>query len=390
MYQDNRYRSSITLERRNVMPRSGEDGRLKVAIVLMHFNYGGGERMVSLLASHLDLSRFDVRVFCVYGDPQDNVMERAVLDHGVPITYIRKGLGFSPKYLAKTWCELSKFKPDIVHTHLNACMYCAPWVMVHRAKLLHTIHNVPEKEAAGFRRKLMGYLYRIGKAVPVAISERNRELTAQFYGLSPKKVEMVVNPVDLGAFKDDLRIPWENRTYDFINVARFEPQKNQTGLIKAFSRFIRDGHPDSKLAIVGDGSLRLSCEQLTRELGIACNVDFLGKRDDIAALMQDSKCFILPSDYEGLPMTILEAMAAGLPVLATSVGGVPDVVEDGVTGLLVPAGDEDALVAAMERMVLSDACLESMSREADSIVSSYDCEQVAGGYSALYERHGHR
>lgn len=84
------------------MLRTGEDGRLKVAIVLMHFNYGGGERMVSLLASHLDLSRFDVRVFCVYGDPQDNVMERAVLDHGVPITYIRKGLGFSLKYLSKT------------------------------------------------------------------------------------------------------------------------------------------------------------------------------------------------------------------------------------------------------------------------------------------------
>lgn len=370
------------------MLRTGEDSRLKVAIVLMHFNYGGGERMVSLLASHLDLSRFDVRVFCVYGDPQDNVMERAVLDHGVPITYIRKGLGFSLKYLSKTWCELSKFKPDIVHTHLNACMYCAPWVIVHRAKMLHTIHNVPEKEAAGFRRKLMGCLYRIGKAVPVAISERNRELTAHFYGLSPKKVEMVVNPVDLGAFKDDVRIPWENRTYDFINVARFEPQKNQAGLIKAFSRFIRDGHPDSKLAIAGDGSLRLSCEHLARELGIACNVYFLGKRDDIAALMHDSKCFILPSDYEGLPMTILEAMAAGLPVLATSVGGVPDVVEDGVTGLLVPAGDEDALVAAMERIALSDARLELMSREADSIVSSYDCGQVAEGYSALYERHG--
>ena len=345
--------------------------------------------MVSLLASHIDLSRFEVRVFCVYGNPQNNVMERTVLEHGVPITYIRKGLGFSLKHMIRLGRELSSFEPDVVHTHLNACMYAAPWCVVHRVRMIHTIHSVPEKEAQGIRFKVMNRLYADGRAVPVAISERNRTLTASFYGLSTSQVEMIVNPVDLAAFRDFETKPWAKRQYDFIHVARFEKEKNHALLVVAFSRLVHSDREfaNARMALVGEGTLRQDIEKLVHDVGIQDNVEFLGRRDDVAELMHDSKCFILPSDYEGLPMTILEAMAAGLPVVATKVGGVPDVVEDGITGLLVKAGDANALCDAMAQIVTDDTEKDLMSSAALKRVALYDSKNVAEGYEALYRKY---
>lgn len=363
--------------------------RIKVAIVLMHFNYGGAERMVSLLASHLDLNRFEVRAFCVYGDPQHNAMEQSVLDHGVPITYIRKGLGFSVKHMVRLGRELSNYSPAVVHTHLNACMYAAPWAILNRITMLHTIHNVPSQEASGLRAKVMRNLYSSGRAVPVAISEKNRILTADFYGVPKSRVEMVVNPVELSAYVDASPKPWSERCYDFINVARFENQKNHVGLVTAFAKLIAQSEEFSslKLALVGQGPLEQSVQHLVDELGVSENVEFLGRRDDVAELMHDSKCFILPSNYEGLPMTILEAMAAGLPVVATDVGGVSDVVRDGITGLLVDADDEESLLSAMALVIGSSEMRQSMSSAAADIVVDYDVKAVADCYGALYSRY---
>lgn len=369
------------------MSEANGSQRIKVAIVIMHFNYGGAERMVALLASRLDLLKYDVRVFCIYGDPQDNVMERMILAHGVSITYIRKGLGFSFRYLVKVWRELSRFKPDIVHTHLNACMYCAPWVLFHNSKMLHTLHSVPEKEAGKFRRKVMKRLYKRHKATPVAISEENRLLTSRFYGLPLSAVEMVVNPVDVASFKGDSPKPWCCRAYDFVHVARFEPEKNHKGLIEAFSRLVNgnEQYANVNLALVGQGSLEPEVHDQVVAANLENNVHFLGLRDDIADLMHDSKCFVLPSDYEGLPMTILEAMAAGLPVIATHVGGVPDVVEDGANGFLVEPGDTAELARVMGRVLEEEELLCEMSRRAYNTALRFDCNCVAESYGLLYE-----
>lgn len=391
MYRDNKYRKSLTLKGRSQERLETSGDKSKVAIVLMHFNYGGGERMVSLLASHLDLSRFDVRVFCVYGDPHDNVMERAVLDHGVSITYIRKGLGFSLKYLVKVWRALSSYSPDVVHTHLGAGVYCAPWALLRKGKLLHTLHSIPEKELSRNKSRIMRLLYKTGKTVPVAISDTNRRLTAEYYDLPIEGVEMVVNPVDIAAFADRDPKPWDERRFDFIHVARFEEAKNHVGLVRAIAH-LKSRRPEGapiKVALVGEGPLMEEVRLEVRRLGIEHAVRFLGIRDDVAELMHDSRCFVLPSLYEGLPMTILEAMSAGLPVIATSVGGVPDVVQDGRTGVLVPPGDEEALVAAMERMLDGDV-LDWMGEAAKNETAPYSCVSVAEKYGDLYRKYGRR
>ena len=356
--------------------------------MLMHFNYGGAEKMVSLLASHLDLSKCEARVFCVFGQPENNAMERAVEEHGVPIVYLGKGRGFSLRHVTKTRKLLEDFGADIVHTHLGGAVYCTTWAMLHGGKMLHTLHNIPIMEFGKAKRTLMRVLYHTGLAIPVAISELNKGLTAAFYGLSPEKVEMVVNPVDFARFSDKSPKLWGDRTWDFVHVARFGKAKNHRGLIDATAILKKRGYEGLRIALVGTGPLEQEIRERVSDLGLEANVDFLGLRDDVPEILHDSRCFILPSIYEGLPMSILEAMASGLPVLATTVGGVPDVVKSGVTGLLVEPGDTAALACAMADLLESPDRALAMARAGKAAAEAYDCSTVAASYLNLYEKYG--
>ncbi|MDM8302548.1 glycosyltransferase [Collinsella tanakaei] len=349
--------------------------------MLPYFGNGGAEHMVSLLASHLNLEQVEPRVFCVYGKPQGNGMESAVLEHGVGITYIEKGLGFSVGALRRLGRELSAFSPDVVHTHLSSCLYCAPWCVLHGVPMLHTIHNIPEMEAASrFRRTLMRLLYCSGRAIPVAISKTNQHLTSVLYNLPDKAVEMVLNPVDTSTFfPGDLRR--NNSEYDVISVGRLDRQKNQKMLLDAL-RSVAFIHKDVRMALVGDGPLDNELKDYVNNNGLQNNVSFLGLRDDVAELMRRSKVFVLSSDFEGLPLSMLEAMSVGLPIVSTRVGGIPDVVDG--NGLLVDAGDAKALAAALCGLLENEKKREVMSKRSLELSRQYDVNTVAQSYEELY------
>jgi glycosyltransferase involved in cell wall biosynthesis len=134
-------------------------------------------------------------------------------------------------------------------------------------------------------------------------------------------------------------------------VARLDPQKGLGDLLEAAARV-----PDASFVVAGDGPDRERLGETARSLGLHDRVCFLGHRDDVPDLLRSCDVFVLPSLYEGFPLSVLEAMAAGKPVIATAVGGTPEAVSDGETGFLVPPGDPSALAAAI-RAVLSDPVL---------------------------------
>ena len=349
--------------------------------------------MVSLLASHLDLSKYDVRVFCVYGRPEGNALERAVEDHGVPIIHLGKDRGFSIKLVLKMRKVLESFGADVVHSHLSGAIYASAWALRPGRKILHTLHSVPDKEMGRSKKAVMRCLYKCGHAVPVTISHMNKKLTATYYGLPENKVEMVVNPVDVSVFADGGLKPWKERTWDFVHVARFNEVKNHKGLVDSVAALVKQDNgrfTKLRIALVGNGPLESEVRKQVSELGLEENIEFLGLRDDIPEILHDSKCFVLPSVYEGLPMSILEAMAAGLPVIATDVGGVPDVVRNEVTGLLVKPGDSDALANAMRELLTNPQRMEAFGRAGAVCAKEYDCTIVAQEYSKLYEKYGKR
>lgn len=144
-----------------------------------------------------------------------------------------------------------------------------------------------------------------------------------------------------------------------IMVARFNEQKDQTTLLKAISQL---PYTDIQIDFVGSGVSLDSCKALAQSLGIVDRVSFLGDRTDVPELLAKAQIFVLSTHYEGLPISILEAMRAGLPIVATSVNGIPEEVTDGKTGLLVPHADVDALVSALKTLIDSPDLRQSMGK----------------------------
>jgi glycosyltransferase involved in cell wall biosynthesis len=166
-----------------------------------------------------------------------------------------------------------------------------------------------------------------------------------------------------------------------LTVARLESQKDHATLIEAVPRV-----PDARFVLVGEGGERRALESRARALGVSDRVRFLGLRGDIADLLAISDVFVLPSLYEGLPLSILEAMAAGKPVVASSIPGIDEVVVDGETGLLVPPRDPAALAASI-RLLLTDSDLRVRLGDAgrERVHGTFSLERMVEGVVAVYQ-----
>lgn len=357
--------------------------KCKAAIVLPYFGPGGAEKMVSQLAAGMDQTRFEPKVFCIYGNPQNNHLEQALHKRGIPIHYIGKKKGFSFSAIVKLFRALDAFSPDVVHTHLYACVYTALWPVIRRKSFLHTFHTLPEVEnRRPVRRLLTSWLIHHGKMTPVAISAGNRKRISDFYRIEKDCVPMVCNPVDMERFSKTEHRP--DGEFRFITVGRLSDVKNQQMMLRAFAAFLAKGH-EAKLQVLGRGEEEENLKALSEELGIRERVEFVGYVANVEDYLMHSDVFLLSSRYEAQPLSILEAMAAGLPVISTDVGGVSDIVTD--NGILIPADDGDALTRAMEMLYTQPLLRAEMSARAKKNVQRYDLTNTVAGYQNLYLSH---
>jgi glycosyltransferase involved in cell wall biosynthesis len=247
---------------------------------------------------------------------------------------------------------LKSRRPDIFHAHLTWPLSCkfalASAILANVSSVVATEHlffDFRLKRSAALQQRLLAR----GVDRYLAVSNHTAQNLKEKLGLPARKIEVVVNAIDPERFKapaDDtlcaqLRGP-DSRPV-VLCVARLHEQKGQRFLLEA-ARLISD----ARFVFVGDGPERQTLELQSEALGISERVLFLGSRSDVPALLRCCDVFALASLYEGLPISTLEAMAACRPVVATAVGGTPEAVIDGVTGLLVPARDSVALAAAIK------------------------------------------
>ncbi|WP_339244666.1 glycosyltransferase [Paenibacillus sp. FSL R10-2796] len=356
---------------------------IKLAIIIPTLDTGGAENMVAQLVSKIDQKSFDLELI-VISTSNDSVVEKRIKNKDVKVTFFNKGLGFSMSTLLKIYKHLNKIKPDIIHTHLSACMYAAPWAVLKKTTILHTVHNRPIYEAHGLIRYVLKYLYKRKLAIPIAISETIAKETVELYGLSSSVVETIYNPVDVFKFSNIQPKEKINSEVVFVNVARFSRQKNHNGLIEAFYE-VSKIKTNCKLILIGDGELRAEIEERVKHLGLSEKVQFTGNVLDIPQKLANADVFILSSHYEGLPLTILEAMAAGLPVISTAVGGVPDVVKE--NGLLVEPNISIKLTEAMIKLANNEKLREKMGKIALKEVRKFDISEVTLQYELLYKKY---
>lgn len=353
----------------------------RVAIVLPYFSNGGAQVMIARLASHLDLKAVDAEVICIYGKPQNNKMEQTILAHGVPIRFIGKGKGFSAGAVKALYEELNRFRPDVVHTHLSAGVYCALWVLVHHKKMLHTVHNMPQHELIRTKRIIMRLLYRLNCAVPVAISHEIQTMMKEYYHLK-QDAELVYNPVDVKLFSKAEKVPHDS--FVVLNIGRLSEQKNQRLLIEAFSQ-LQQRYGNAELYILGDGPFRKELQDMIEQQGLAECVHLEGNVEHVEKYCAKADVFVLSSIYEGLPLVVLEAMAASLPVIATDVGGVKDIVTD--NGILVESGNRDQMVNALITLMENLNLRRDMSIKSYENVQQFDSEKIADQYICLYREY---
>ena len=363
---------------------------LSIAHVLSSFGMGGQERVALDLARQQRAQGHRVLAVALAPEPEGPLAAefRAA---GVPTkTFAKLGPSVDPTLAWRVSRYLSQNAVEIVHTHNpQALVYGSPAASLAGAACVHSKHGVNPDPS----RRL--WLRRAASAIVdayVAVTPSLARIAVAQNECDPTLLHVVPNGIDTSRFTLDLearrRIRAEleipENAWVVGTVGRLSPEKNQALLIDAMAPLL---DPRRHLVIVGEGPVRGDLERQARTTWRPELIHFTGARHDVAELMSAFDVFALTSNSEGLPLVLLEAMAMGLPVLSSSVGGIPDLVEHGVTGFLVPPGDCIALVTQLVFLASRpQAALDVASAARRLVLTRHSTEQMAQDYESLYRR----
>lgn len=352
---------------------------------------GGLQQVVVNLCRSIDHSQFDISVLCLrdLGEFVPDVESLGVKVHYLP----QKDDGTDYFSFLKVAKILRQEKIDVIHTH-NTQPFVDGTIGAMLAgvrTVIHTDHarSFPDKVRYMFAEWLMSqYAFKV-----VGVSDHTSENLAKYEKISPKKIMTIENGIDGSRFevaidRDEKRkeIGMKNDGPVIGLGVRLAEQKGITYLLQAMPRVIQSC-PDINLVIVGDGELKSALQDQSAQLGIQDNVLFLGPRLDIPELLQLFDIYVLPSLWEGMPMVLLESLAAGCPVIATDVGGVSKVIKHGENGLLAQSKNPQQLAEAIVSL-LADSTLRDQfaARGLEIFKNKFSSDIMTRNYERLYQR----
>jgi len=359
---------------------------MRVVQLVPSLSVGGAERVAALLA-RAHAAAGDAVAVVALGAAAGSWIEAELAQEGVAVHPLGKGPGLEPAVVGRLAARLRALRPDVVHTHLHVLKYLMPSLVGLRPRpvVVHTLHNLAREEAVAADRLVQRLCF--GRGVhPVAIGVAVAQSAAELYGQQPAAV--IPNGVPVGVFAEAraqhraaarAALGLGDGDVLVFTAGRLNPQKNHALLLEAFADRRLAG---ATLALAGDGELRPALEAQAAALGGRARL--LGVRRDVPALLGAADLFALSSDYEGNPLVVMEAMAAGLPVVSTEVGCVPELVVPG-TGLLVPPGQPAAFADALVALVADGPGRRAMGEAAAARAArAFDVALMARRYCALY------
>ena len=348
---------------------------------------GGAERFAVGLAQHLPRERFEPWL-CTTRAGEDG-FAREIADSGIPHVMLDRRSKWDVHRLAGLATLLRRERFDILHAHkFGSNLWCSmigracgvPVVLAHE----HTWSYSGDP----LRMWLDGHL--IGRLATrfIAVSPRDAERMITLEHVPAEKVLFIPTAYipRRDAVISDIRAEFglQRDTPVIAIAAVLRRQKAISVLLEAHARILRMGL-DAHLMIAGDGECLDTLQARVRELGSTEHVHFLGRRDDVEAIVAAADVAALSSDYEGLPLFVFECMANGTPLVATDVGGLGAVVQDGVNGLLVPPRDPQALAEALAAVLRSPSLRAELARAARLTAADYTIEAIAERFAELYE-----
>lgn len=287
---------------------------------------------------------------------------------------------------------LRQQRVDVLHAQAAYLLqWAAPAAWLAGTRLVYTEHSSHTFETQPRIRRMVRYLAPALGGIS-CVTERLRRYMTEDMGIASHRVRLIRNGVDVERFapaedggeKALLPEAWGQGTQVIGNVARFCEAKDHPGLLRAFAA-VRQTHPAARLLLVGDGECRSEAETVRDGLGLGDDVLFTGTRQDIPDLLRAMSLFVLSSRHEGMPVAVLEAMACGIPVVTTDVGGIGELVRDGETARVVPPNDVHALTEALRWMLDHPHEREAMRlRALDMVRSRCGHDVMLRGYLDLY------
>ncbi|MEM7217587.1 MAG: glycosyltransferase [Pseudomonadota bacterium] len=350
----------------------------RVAMVVLNLEVGGLERIVADLALCLQRRGNEVCVVALRGG---GPIGEALVDRGVVVEQLGLGDGLRPANFRVVGEALARLRPDVVHSHGEAalCYVGIPARLRRDFRHVHTRHGY---EDVSFRGRLRNRLAHGGCDAVVCVSEDLARHCLEVERVPAGRLSTIVNGVDLTPYRCLPLAEHRDRAPVIGHVARLVEIKNQRLLLRAFAALQRDW-PEARLEIIGDGPERAALCVLAGELGVTDQVRFHGEVSDVCARLAPAHLFCLSSDSEGTPVSVLEALSAGRPVVSTDVGGIRDVVPER-GGRLVPAGDARALSDAL-RSIYADPSDFGEAVAAARSAPLNDVEAMAEAYLRVYE-----
>ena len=370
--------------------------RLRVAHIITQLELGGAQRNTLYTVAHLDPARYDVALICGPGGILDEEARRT----GLPLFFIRNLIRPIRPWkdvlaLLALYQTLRQFRPHVVHTHSSKAGILgriAAYVAGVPA-IIHTFHGfgfTPDQSNA-----LRSQLIRVERVCArlsthlVYVSEENRR-QANALGIERNIPSSLIRsgiqmtfPKESG-FRQELNIP--GNAWVVTTVGNFKPQKNPLDQAKTAITALRQD-PDLQFVFVGDGDLRPTFEKWVQGQPYAENIHFVGWRQDVPSILAASNSFLLTSRWEGLPRAVVEAFAAGLPVVAYAVDGVREVIDEAKTGFLISPGD--TALAAQQVIWLKAHPQEAaaMGREGQRrIRKEFDIDLMVRQQDELYQK----
>ena len=364
--------------------------------VIHNFAIGGVENGLVNLINHLPAERYRHAIVCMqdYSDFRYRVRRSDVAVHAMYKRELRL-----PQLYARLFEMFRKLRPAIVHSrNLSGLDSLLPSFAAGVAVRLHGEHGRDVDDPYGENRKLrwMRRLHRPLVSRYVCVSNDLKRYLVHDIGVPDRRVLQIYNGVDIDKFRPvapALRAlpgaPWGSaKRFVLGTVGRLQPVKNQLALLQAYRAMIEHNpsvRHDAGIVIVGDGPERQALCEYVSALQLEDCVWMAGARDDVQALLPNLDVFVLPSIAEGISNTILEAMACGVPIVATAVGGNPEIVADGVSGRLVPSANVGALAGAVEEMYTNREFATRCGVQARAHAQTkFSLSTMVDAYDALY------
>jgi glycosyltransferase involved in cell wall biosynthesis len=348
--------------------------KIKILYVITSLGLGGAEKLLLYYLKNLDKNKYRLYVCCFREKPDDLLLETQKYAQVINLNIRNK---FNPSVVLSILKVIRNIQPDIIHTHLfQPRVYTTiAYLFYKRTIIITQKHSIVNLKKHNFFILLEMACIRLNKKV-IAISESVKDSLQKYEFVAENKVFVLPNCIDFHKYNNSkMRNGVRNKEKLVIGtVGRLEPEKGINYLLLAMN-IILTKFPEVKLEIIGDGSSLNELKNLSKKLNISNSVKFFGKFVNVIPFYNKMDVFVLPSILEGFGIVLLEAMAAGIPVVATNVNGIKEVVINMHSGLLVPSKNPEAIADAVIRLIDNPELRKSLIQEGLKRAKLFDVKE---------------